>query len=60
MTQMAQSGLLELDPICCEVGISRQSRELLLGLGEDPKDQIISMAEDAVHHRRWHENLFMV
>jgi hypothetical protein len=26
MTQMAQSSLLGSDPICCEVGISGQSR----------------------------------
>jgi hypothetical protein len=36
MTQMAQSGLLGSDPICCEVGISGQSRRqrIALGLGE--------------------------
>jgi len=26
----------------------------------DPKAQIISTAKDAVHHRRWHDNLSMV
>jgi hypothetical protein len=36
MTQMAQYGLLGSDPICCEVGISGQSRRhrIALGLGE--------------------------
>jgi len=36
MTQMAQSGLLGLDPIYCKVGISGQSRRqrIALGLGE--------------------------
>jgi Fe2+ transport system protein FeoA len=36
MIQMAQSGLLGLDPICCEVGISGQSRRqrIALRLGE--------------------------
>jgi len=36
MTQMAQYGLLGSDPICCEVGISGQSRRhrIALGFGE--------------------------
>ena len=36
MTQMAQSGLLALDPICCQVEISGKSRHqrIALRLGE--------------------------
>jgi len=36
MTQMAQSSLFGSDPICCEVGISGQSRchRIALGLEE--------------------------
>ena len=62
MTQMAEYGLLGSDPICCEVGISGQSRRyrIALGLGKDSKAQILSMAEDEVHHRRWNDNLSMV
>jgi hypothetical protein len=35
MTQIAQSGLLGSDPICCEVE-NQGPRELLLGLDKDP------------------------
>jgi len=59
---MTQSGLLGLDPICCEVGIldNQDARELLLGLGKDSKASILSMVEDEVHHRRLHDYLSMV
>ena len=30
----------------------QDAKELLLGLGKDSKAQILSMAEDEVHHRR--------
>jgi len=33
MTQMAQSDLLGSDPICCDVGISGQSRRQKIALG---------------------------
>ena len=39
---------------------NQDARELLLGLGKDLKAQILSMAEDEVHHRRWNDNLSMV